>query len=103
MPVQVGCQLVKGNGPGCNSRTLLADVTVSMYSIFNHLFVQTILSTRAREFLTPVKRKGPVSNAIALVAHARDYVDIDITVSMIFNHLLGQTVLDPVKESCCVD
>ena len=79
------------------------DVIVSMYSIFNHLFVQTILGTSARELLTPVARKGPVYNAIVLVAHARDYVDIDITVSMIFNHLLGQTVLDPVKESCCVD
>ena len=81
------------------------DVIVSMYSIFNHLFVQTILGTSARELLTPVARKGHVYNAIALVAHARDYVDIDITVSMIliFNHLFGQTILMPVKESCCVD
>ena len=75
------------------------DVTVSMYSIFNHLIVQTIMGTSARVLLSPVKRKGHVYNAIALVAHARDYVDIDITVSMIFNHLFRQTILEPVKES----
>ena len=47
-------------------------------------------------------KKGPVSNAIVLVAHARVYVDIDITVfmSVIFDHLFRQTILMPVKESC---